>query len=312
MQLVKKIDIHVHTSESAWFSRLPNERFATPSELIGMYDRLGIEKGVLLPSINIESDYQTSSNYENYLITQQYPDRFYWFCNVDPRQGGNADDTDYTPFLNDCKSHGAKGVGEICANLYFDDPMTMNLFRCCEACDMPVIFHIGNMGRDYGLVDEMGLPRLEKALAAFPKLKFLGHSQKFWAEIGGDLTAEERCGYPTGKVVPGGRLIELFETYPNLFGDLSAGSGYNAMARDPDFGYAFMERYQDRLFFGTDICSPKNLSDARVCLAAFLDDGVLSGRLSEEAYLKISRGNALKLLERQTICVSDSEFSERG
>lgn len=297
MKLVRKIDIHVHSSESAWLSRLPDDRFATPEEIFKIYDIYGIERGVLLPGVNIEGEFVTESNYEIWQITQKYPERFAWFCNLDPRQGGNSPETDFTPFLNVCKEHGAKGVGEVCANLYFDDPYMMNLFRHCEACDMPLTFHIGNMGYDYGIVDDFGLPRLEKALAAFPQLKFLGHSQKFWAEISGDLKREQRGGYPTGKVTPGGRLVTLFRTYPNLCGDMSAGSGCNAFTRDPEFGYAFMEEFQDRLYFGTDICSPTNIDDLRMRLAAFLDEGVLSGRLSEEAYYKISRGNAEKLLQ---------------
>ena len=131
-----------------------------------------------------------------------------------------------------------------------------------------------------------------------PNLRLLGHSQKFWAEISGDLTKEQRDGYPTGKVVPGGRLVELLRKYPNLCGDLSAGSGFNAVSRDPDFGYAFLEEFQDRMYYGTDICDPNNINSPMIRLASFLDEGVLSGKLSYEAYYKISRGNAEKLLNR--------------
>ena len=79
--------------------------------------------------------------------------------------------------------------------------------------------------------------------------------------------------------------------------DLSAGSGYNAVSRDPDFGYAFLEEFQDRCFFGTDICDPRNIDDVRVRLASFLDDGMKNGKLSYNAYEKISRGNAEDLLD---------------
>jgi hypothetical protein len=44
--------------------------------------------------------------------------------------------------------------------------------------------------------------------------------------------------------------------YPNLYGDLSAGSGCNALARDPEYAIKFMTEFQDRLMFGLDICSP--------------------------------------------------------
>lgn len=298
MQTVKKIDIHVHTSESAWLTRLPDSRYATPEELIEMYDMIGVEKGVILPGLHIETGFQTTSNYEIKVITDKYPDRFEWFCNLDARQGDNRADTDFTPYIQFCKEKGAKGVGEVCSNLYFDDPLIYNLFHHCEKNNMPLTFHIGNMGGDYGIVDDPGLPRLEKALQDFPNLQFLGHSQKFWAEISGGLKAEERAGYPTGKVLPGGRVVELMRKYPNLCGDLSAGSGYNAVSRDPDFGYAFMEEFQDRLYYGTDICDPENITSPMLKLASFLDEGMLSGRLTYEAYYKISRGNAEKLLGR--------------
>ncbi len=184
------------------------------------------------------------------------------------------------------------------ANLYFDDPLVLNLFRHCEKCQMPLTFHIGNMGNDYGLVDELGLPRLEKVLGLFPGLTFLGHSQKFWAEIGPDCTEENRKGYPTGPVLPGGRVVELMRRYPNLHGDLSAGSGYNAVTRDSDFGYAFIEEFQDQLYYGTDICDPRNITEPMLKLAAWLDDAVAAKKISRAAYNKVCRENALRILER--------------
>ena len=67
------------------------------------------------------------------------------------------------------------------------------------------------------------------------------------------------------------------------------GSGYNAVSRDPDFGYAFMEEFQDRLYYGTDICSPTN--DYR--LTFFLDEAVESRKISQTCYNKVCRENAL-------------------
>jgi len=174
----------------------------------------------------------------------------------------------------------------------------LNLFKHCEACDMPVTFHIGYLGKEYGLVDEIGLPRLEKVLAMFPKLKFLGHSHKFWAEISGDVTEESRNTYPPGKVTPGGRAVELMRKYLNLCGDLSAGSGCNAIIRDPEFSYGFLEEFQDRLYFGTDICGVDNINHVLMKLSPFLDEAMETGRISYAAYKKISRENALALLER--------------
>ena len=292
---MKKIDLHVHTIMKKGIMRMgTHTTFATPEELKAMYERLGIEKGVILPEINFECASHMQSNEDAYRIVQKYPDLFYWFCNIDPRMGSNNTKMDLSPVITGYKKLGAKGVGEVCANLYFDDPFMENLFYHCEKNDMPVLFHIGpQIGGCYGIVDDPGLPRLEKVLKKFSGLHFIGHSQPFWAEIGSGLTKENRNGYPVGKVNPG-RLVELFDLYPNLYGDLSAGSGYNAVSRDPEFGYSFIEKYQDRLYFGTDICAPEN--DMK--LSFWLDDALNIGKISKTAYEKVSRINALKLINR--------------
>lgn len=294
---MKKIDIHVHTVEEPDLLRPIGDTFATPEQLFDMYDRLGVEKAVLLPILSQEGTYDTNTNREILRIVRRWPDRFYWFCNVDPRCGKNAPDTDYLRILSHYKALGAAGVGELTSNLPMDDPRVDALFAACEALSMPVTIHIGNLGGDYGLVDSIGLPRLERALRKFPKLIILGHSQRFWAEIGSDVTEENRGRNPKGPVQPGGRIPELMRKYPNLCGDLSAGSGCNAMMRDPDFGYAFMEEFQDRLFYGTDICSPNDITHIRVKMGPFLEEGVASGKLSLQACEKISWRNAQRLLE---------------
>jgi glyoxylase-like metal-dependent hydrolase (beta-lactamase superfamily II) len=118
-------------------------------------------------------------------IVDKYPDRFLWFCNVDPREGKNRADSDLGYLLEFYKSIGALGVGEITANIYADDPRLDNLFSFCEELDMPVTIHIAPEERGYyGIIDELGLPRIEKMLKKHPKLKVFGHSQCFWSEIG--------------------------------------------------------------------------------------------------------------------------------
>ena len=99
-------------------------------------------------------------------------------------------------------------------------------------------------------------------------------------------------GYPQGKVTGDGRIACLMREYPNLYGDMSAGSGGNAFMRDPAYAYRFIEEFADRLLFGTDICSPKNVFK----LSSWLDESLMNGCISQENYNKICRENALKLL----------------
>jgi predicted TIM-barrel fold metal-dependent hydrolase len=132
------------------------------------------------------------------------------------------------------KEMGAKGIGEVTASIYMDDPRADNLFGCCAELDMPVTIHVSIEPDSYGIADDLGLPRLEKILKKYPKLKLLGHSQVFWSEISADNNEDIRNTYPTGKVTEG-RVAQLLRAYPNLYCDLSAGSGANAFMRDPKF-----------------------------------------------------------------------------
>ena len=298
MKILPKIDIHVHAVPRPFILSRRGDHYPTPQELRRIYDATGIEKGVLLPEGAYPyGGYDICSGREAFDMVRDFPETLgWWFCGVSPVLGGNTPDEDLSYYLRQYKALGAKGVGEIEENRPFDDPYMLNLFRHCEACGMPVLFHIGSQGGDYGIVDEPGLPRLEKVLGLFPRLKFLGHSQKFWAEIS-VCDASERDGYPSGPVTPG-RTVELMRRYPNLCGDLSAGSGCNALMRDPEFAYSFLEEFSDRLYFGTDICAPSDIDSPMLELASFLDDAMLRGKISYAAYERVSRGNALELLER--------------
>ena len=53
-------------------------------------------------------------------------------------------------------------------------------------------------------------------------------------------------------VTAGGLTDRLLSDYPNMFGDTSAGSGLNALTRDPDHAREFLARQQDKLLFGSD------------------------------------------------------------
>lgn len=286
------IDNHVHVTPSRTTRRKDGDTYCTPSKLIEMMDELGIDKAVLLPRVSPECGVRVVTVEDVLEICAVYPDRFIPYCNLDPRWDTNDEKADLSRYLKFYKEAGCKGVGEVVPNLPFDHPMMSNLFAHCQDFEMPVMFHVApSLGSAYGIFDDPGLPRLESALAKFPSLIFIGHSQPFWAEIGADLDPAKRNTYPKGPVTPG-RLVELFERYPNLYGDLSAGSGFNAISRDPEFGFEFMARFQDRLLFGTDIANP--VMDAP--LVGFLKDAADAGHITQEAYEKIAWRNADRVL----------------
>ena len=288
------IDIHVHTCKPRHpkVTRMGGTHYPSPDTLVEMMDAAGIDKAAVMTVLSPEWRYTLVTPEETLENCRRFPNRLIPFCNMDPRYLSNDTGANFRPLLEAYKELGCKGVGEYIPNLPFDDPLNMNFFGQVEEAGLPLTFHVGpRIGGCYGCFDEAGLPRLETVLRTFPDLVLLGHSQPFWAEISADVTAETRGGYPKGSVTPG-RVVELMRAYPNLYGDLSAGSGLNAISRDPEFGYAFMEEFQDRLCFGTDIANvPQELP-----IVPYFKDLKAKNLISPEAYEKITWQNAVRVL----------------
>ena len=288
------IDIHGHTRQKPMCPYPSNgiQPFTFPEELIKVYDAAGIEAAVMLPCCNVENVIEPQSNEEILDIAAAYPGRFIPFCNIDPRALFNSPYSPLKEILAYYKSRGCKGVGEVCANLPILDPRVQNLFSAAEANEMPLTFHLHpKAGGSYGLIDERGLPGLEESLKRHPNLNFFGHSQTFWCEISEIRDWNDRFGYPKGPV-KNGAITRLMRQYPNLYGDLSAGSGCNALTRDEEHAVSFLEEFQDRLLFGTDICAAGTMPK----LNEFLLRLRAEGKLSESAFQKIARENAVRLL----------------
>jgi hypothetical protein len=85
---------------------------------------------------------------------------------------------------------------------------------------------------------------------AYPDAKFICHGATWWARISGEPGARE--SYPRGPIKPAGLVERLLGEYENVFGDLSARSGLNAMTRDPGFSLEFLKRQGSKLIWGSD------------------------------------------------------------
>lgn len=286
------IDVHAHAYKK--LGPKPNGKiyFPTPQQLFERYEELGIERACLLPILGPEF-YVPESNEEVLEMAENSGGRFVPFCNVDPRALTNADNAPLDYLLRYYRDQGCKGIGEVMANLPVLDGRVQNLFRHTEEVHLPLTFHLSTqLGGDYGLCDDMGLPQLEQSLRAFPHLKFLAHGQVFWSEIGRLETPADRAGYPAYPIREEGVVPKLFRRYPNLHGDLSAGSGYGALARDPAYAVQFLNEFQDRLLFGTDICS----AEQPVPLVDFLLELRNGARITESVFQKVARENAVRVL----------------
>lgn len=283
---MKKIDLHLHLAPFQ-IPKLGKMNLASAKNMIPHLEELGIEKGVLMSSA--EKGLPFGTNKANKAICDKFPGRYYWMCSVNPKGKEPIYDR-----LAHFKAEGAIGIGELTYNHRLDDPFLQEVFAAAEKLGMPITMHMSpEEGYSYGVVDDPGLPLLEQVLKTYPQLKLLGHSQVFWIEISGDAPTEKeaRNQWGSGPVIPGGRVPELFEKYPNLYGDLSANSAGCALMRDPEFGLAFLEKYADRLFFATDMVN----TDMVFPLGAWLDEMVNTGKLSRETYEKVIRGNAERI-----------------
>jgi len=242
------VDFHVHLTQQ-W-----NQRGAlTTRKLLDWMDSHDIAQAVVLPLVSPEAWFYPIS--PQWVLEQTAPhrDRLIPFCCVDPRSPGLLGG--YNGFLDILRRYvdgGAVGFGEHKWGGPIDDPRNIELMRACSELKLPVLFHIDAVRN----TDRPGLPGLEKVLKAAPDATFIGHANGWWASISGNVKQEDLGRYPGGPVQPGGAIDRLMDTYPNLYGEISAGSGANALLRDPEFGRAFVLRRADRLLFGTDYLAP--------------------------------------------------------
>jgi predicted TIM-barrel fold metal-dependent hydrolase len=276
----KYIDVHTHIG-TTW----NGNKELTADDLLRWMDEHDVEKSVLLPLTSPESSSFLLLTEPALAAANAHPDRFVAFCSIDPRTSLRGGRKGFLDVIGKYVDQGARGFGEHKVGLNFDDPLMMQIYDVCQDLQIPLLFHMDNQrGKD-----QPGLPRLEHALATFPKLNFLGHGPGWWASISGGLTQEELMSYPKGKVRAGGAIDKLMEAYPNLYGDLSAGSGANSISRDREFGREFMIRRQDRLLFGTDYLQPGQ-AVPQFELFDSLD-------LPTDVAAKVFRGNAERVLK---------------
>ncbi len=234
------IDIHQHL----------NYKGRSDTDFIQHQSKMGVTKTVLLPSASPVRMFSTHLGDSNGLaanvaptedsarLAATHPDKFVFFCNEVP-------DLDGAPqVMESWLQKGAVGIGELKFNLPCDSPPMIRIFELAKAYQVPVLIHF-----QHGMYNQ-GFDRFHKILERFSEVNFIGHAQTWWGNI--DAKHEQEVMYPKGKVTPGGLTDRYLAEYPNMYGDLSAGSGRNALARDPEHAAAFLERHQDKLCLGTD------------------------------------------------------------
>ncbi len=274
------VDVHTHLGQT-W-----NNRPALTAEaLLRWMDAHRIAQAIVLPLISPESSsYPLTSDFV-LSETAAHCERLIPFCSVDPRTSFQGGREGLVGMLKRYADAGAKGFGEHKPGVPVNDPRNMLIYEACGEAGLPILFHLDNQRN----TDKPGLPGLEEALKAAPETIFIGHGPGWWASISGRLSQADLGGYPKGPVAPGGAIDRLMENYPNIYGDLSAGSGASAITRDSEFGREFLIRRADRLMFGTDYLAPGQ-DVPQLELYGSID-------LPEEVQAKVYRDNARRVLK---------------
>ncbi|HEY3298796.1 MAG TPA: amidohydrolase family protein [Armatimonadota bacterium] len=215
---------------------------------------------------------------------ERAPGKFVLGYAPDPRRPDAIDKLDAA-----VRIYGVRVCGELKLRMMYDNPDALRMFRYCGENGLPVTVHIDyefDTGAKYPRPNYWyggGIDAFERAVRACPETTFLGHAPGFWAHISGDDQFDKES-YPKGKVLPGGKVASMLRSYPNLYCDISAGSGCNALSRDPEYAKDFLMEFQDRVLYARDYFD--NIHQE------FLS----SLGLPDDVLAKIYSGNALNLV----------------
>jgi predicted TIM-barrel fold metal-dependent hydrolase len=176
------------------------------------------------------------------------PGRFIWFNSYDVTR------PDAEQVLTQAVKAGAQGFGEMKYHVAADGPELRRIYALAAELRVPILVHFQEVDHfpNEGTWATGYAKTFASILKEYPKTTFIGHADAFWANVSADYRND--AAYPTGPIARGGVTDKWLAEYPNLFGDLAANSGNNAMSRDPDFTRDFLQRHQDKLLFGSD-CS---------------------------------------------------------
>jgi len=191
----------------------------TPEANIAHLDGAGISNAMILA--------RADSAEAMAAIQAKYPGRALgWFASTDITKPEAAD------LLTKAVKSGAIGLGEIKFHVEAAGPELRRMYALAAELHVPILIHFQEVPHTPTEgVFSTGFKNFAAILKAYPKTKFIGHADAFWANISADYNND--AAYPTGKIKPGGVTDKLLSDYPNLYGDLAANSGNNALSREP-------------------------------------------------------------------------------
>ncbi|MEO5996871.1 MAG: amidohydrolase family protein [Chitinophagaceae bacterium] len=277
------IDIHQHT----------NYVDRTDEQLIAHQRAMGVTTTILLPAghpVNYGSTHyglsnglqaKATPNEACYKIAQLYPKEYLFGANEVPDLPGATNEIEKYLKL------GAPIIGEMKFNVECDSREMQKVYELAQAYNVPVIMHW-----QYNMYNR-NFERFHKMLKKYPRVNFIGHAQTWWANIDKNYN-EPNVLYPKGSVVAGGLTDRLLSDYHNMYGDLSAGSGLQALTRDEAFTKDFLKRHQDKLLYGSDCADA--VGSGTACQGSQTIQAVKKLSPTKEIERKLLFENAKKLM----------------
>jgi predicted TIM-barrel fold metal-dependent hydrolase len=266
------IDIHQHTNYSG----------RSDAELIRHQRDMGVTKTVLLPAgSKFGLAVGAGGNDSVVALAGAHAAEFAFFANELP------DIPETREVIAKYLRMGAIGIGEQKFPVEADSKSIDRVADIAQEYGVPVLLHFEF--EHYNL----GFEKFYKVLDRYPKVNFIGHAQTWWGNI--DRNHTQSVMYPTGPVAPGGITDRLLSDYPNMYGDMSAGSGLNALLRDEDHAREFLKRHTEKLMFGSD-CNDRDGGGLK-CSGGKMLSAIRRLAPAGTPQRKILYGNAKRLLK---------------
>lgn len=236
------IDIHQHT----------NYRDRSNATLLHHQRTMGVTQTILLPAGSPVQRPSTNDGKYNGLggakaggndsvlaMAREHVGEFY---------SGANEVTDLPEAIHEIEKYldlGGIIIGEQKFSVECDSRESQRLYTLAAERRVPILLHF-----QHGTYN-LGFERFGEMLKKFPQTTFIGHAQTWWANIDKNHT-DQSVLYPKGPVTAGGLTDRYLSDYPNMFADMSAGSGLNALTRDEEHATGFLDRHQDKILYGSD------------------------------------------------------------
>ena len=288
---------------------------------VKIMDETGIEKTIIL-------SYTTGQKFDSTIAKYaRYKSRFEVWCGFDYTGFDNPGWQKHAvEELERCFKNGAKGVGELgdkglgeyysrpvpAYGLHIDDPRMKPLLEKCAELRMPVNVHVAEDEWMYLKADSTndGLMNAAKWHVDLTKKGILDHDQLIatleTAVKNNPKTTFIAC-HLANCCANLSTLGKLFDKYPNLYADIAA--RFSEIAPVPRHVHQFMEKYRNRLVYGTDMGIEKKMYTTTFRILETADEHFyeqwlfdyhwpLYGlSLSDETLKKLYRDNAKKIMK---------------